>query len=218
MIVDNGSYGSRKVNVNYPSNSRNREPQGEKEKPVKVIKGKVVKVKKSLGKKFLETFIGEDIENITSYIIHDVLIPAAKSMLYDTVNGSFKMALFGDRKGNNTRRDGGVSTVSYNNCSSSGDQRLNDRIRESIVPRNKSRFDFDDIRLDSRGEAEEVLSHLVDLVLDYGQATVADLYDLVGIRVEYTDNKYGWRSLNRAEVERVRDGWLIRLPKPIQLD
>ena len=133
------------------------------------------------------------------------------------VKGSFKMALFGDEKGssNRTSRDNGVSMVSYNNYSSN--QRPDSRTRD-VVPRNKSRHNFDDIILASRGEAEEVLSHLVDLVLDYGQATVADLHDIVGIPIEYTDNKYGWQSLSRAEVQRVRDGWLIVLPKPVQLD
>lgn len=217
MTVDNGAYGRHKIEMDYPSNSHNRDNQEprEKQKLEKVVKGKVVKVKKSLGKKFLETFMGEDIENITSYVIHDVLIPAAKSMMYDMVKGSFEMALFGDRKGDRTKRDSGVSRVSYNNYSSN--QRPDNRTRD-VIPRNKSRHNFDDIRLDTRGEAEEVLSHLVDLVLDYRQATVADLHDLVGIPVEYTDNKYGWYSLNTAEVVRVRDGWLIRLPKPVQLD
>ena len=75
--------------------------------------------------------------------------------------------------------------------------------------RNRSRHNFDDIILDSRGEAEEVLSHLVDLVDDYGMASVADLYDLVGITSNFTDNKYGWTNLSSASVSRVRDGYLI---------
>jgi hypothetical protein len=126
------------------------------------------------------------------------------------------MALFGDRKGDRTKRDNGVSRVSYNNFSSN--QRSDSSRNRDVIPRSRSRHDFKDIILDSRGEAEEVLSHLVDLILDYGQATVADLHDLVGIKIEYTDNKYGWQSLNRAEVVKVRDGWLIDLPKPMQLD
>ena len=92
MIVDNGANGTRKVNVDYPSNSRNREVVEVREKPSRVVKGKVLTRKKSLGKKFLETFMGEDIDNITSYVLHDVLLPAAKRMIYDMVKGSFKMA------------------------------------------------------------------------------------------------------------------------------
>lgn len=213
MTIDNGASGRREIRVDYPSNSRNKETR---ERPTKIVKGKVVTRKKTLGQKFLETFVGEDVENITSYVVHDVLLPAAKSMIYDMVKGSFEMALFGDRRsGDRIRRDNGVSRVSYNNYSSN--QRPDSRTRD-VVPRNRSRHNFDDLVLGSRGEAEEVLSHLVDLVLDYKQATVADLYDLVGMPVEYTDDKYGWQSLNRATVDRVRDGWLIRLPKPILLD
>ena len=72
--------------------------------------------------------------------------------------------------------------------------------------------------LDTRGEAEEVLSHLVDLTEDFGGARVADLYDLVGLESQFTDDKYGWMTLNTATVSRVRKGYLINLPKPILMD
>ena len=82
----------------------------------------------------------------------------------------------------------------------------------------RARHDFDEIILETRGEAEEVLSHLVDLTIDYQQATVADLYDLVGITSNFTDNKYGWTDLRSASVTRVRDGYLINLPRTQILD
>ena len=74
----------------------------------------------------------------------------------------------------------------------------------------RARHDFDDILFESRGEAEDVLSHLVDLTIDYGVASVADFYDLSGIESQFTDNKYGWTNLRDAEVtESMRDAYRV---------
>lgn len=203
----------------FPGNShKSREDcKNEPSKLEKVVSGKVIVRKKSLGKKFLETFIGEDSHTIFGYIIHDVLIPAAKDTLYDMVKGSLEMSLFGEKKGSRTRRDNGRSYVSYDRMSSSSSRR-DDRDRRDFSNRNRAHHNFDDIIIASRGEAEEVLSNLVDLIIDYNQATVADLYELVGMTANYTDRNYGWTDLSSSSVSRARDGYLLNLPKPILLD
>jgi hypothetical protein len=66
--------------------------------------------------------------------------------------------------------------------------------------------------------ANEVINCLVDLIQDYGQATVSDLYDLVGITGNFTDNKYGWTDLRSATATRIHEGYMLNLPKPIPLD
>ena len=45
----------------------------------------------------------------------------------------------------------------------------------------RARHEFGNIIYTSRGEAEEVLSHLVDLTIEYGEATVAAFYELSNI-------------------------------------
>ena len=140
-------------------------------------------------------------------------MPPAKNMLADTVTNGINMILFGHTTGSRTRRDEQRSYVSYNNY-----YRDDPRRRPTQTQRNRARHNFDDIILESRGEAEEVLSHLVDLTEDYGMASVADMYDLVGITSNFTDNKYGWDNLSMARVVRVRDGYLLELPRPIVLD
>jgi hypothetical protein len=203
----------------FPANShKSKGPDVEEKKVEKVVKGKVVKRKKSLGKKFTETFIGEDIDNVGSYIVHDVLIPAAKAAVTDMIQGGIEMLLYGEKKGSRTTRDKGRSYVSYNSMSSH--TRRDDRRdgRRDVSSKNRARHNFDDIVLESRGEAEEVLSCLADLTIDYGQASVSDLYDLVGVTGNFTDNKYGWVDLGGASASRTRDGYVLNLPKPILLD
>jgi len=213
------------VGINLPGNSRKEreERKEKKEEPVKkvnkVIKGSVVTKKKSLGKRISETFLGDDVESVGSYIIHDIIIPATKNTISDMVSGGIEMLMFGETRGSRTRRDKGKSYVSYSSYYGDrrGDKRDRDRGRDDRDSRNRARHNFDDIILESRGEAEEVLSNMVDLIADYDTATVADLYDLVGMTSNYTDRNWGWENLRSASVSRVRDGYRMDLPKPILL-
>ena len=70
----------------------------------------------------------------------------------------------------------------------------------------------------TRRDAEEILNYMGDLIDEYRFVTVADLYDLIGVSGNYTDNKYGWTDISNAEIVRVRDGYVIRLPKIRKLD
>ena len=84
--------------------------------------------------------------------------------------------------------------------------------------RTKSGYDYDNIILDNRGEAQRVLDALDDIIAEYTVASVADLYDLVGIDGNYMDNKYGWTDLRAAKILRVSEGYLIKLPKALPID
>ena len=215
------------LEVDFPSNSQtsagqSRSKKADTEKKLKkVVTGTVKKKKRSFGKKMAETLLEDDTKSVGSYIFYDVLIPAAKALISDTVGGGIEMLLFGEKRGNRTRRDGGRSYTNYGSYSYSSSsiksRDSRDRPRE-MTRAGRARHDFDEIVLETRGEAEEVLSHLVDLTIDYGQATVADLYDLVGITSDFTDQKYGWIELHDANVQRVRGGYLINLPRTRPLD
>lgn len=203
----------------FPSNSNRKK---ELTAPVKeknitpVVSGKVIKKQRSFGQKLSETFFGDDTRSVGDYILHDVLIPAMKSTLSDMVGGGIEMLLFGERKSSSRSRlfrDRDRSYVPYNKLSRRDD--LEDRRYMSRSAR--SRHDFDDIILETRGEAEDVLSHLVDLIEDYGVASVGDYYDLLGIESAFTDNKYGWTNVADGYIDRTRDGYCIRLPRPREI-
>jgi len=212
----------------FPSNSKTHKTEPSLSKPEekkqleKVITGGVRTKKRSFGKKIAETFLEDDTKSVTSYIIHDVLIPAAKAMISDMVGGGIEMLLFGERRrgSSSIRRDGGKSYTNYGSFSSGSyrDKDPRDRGGRDLSKTARSQHDFGTIGLDTRGEAEDVLSRLVDLTIDYGQATVADLYDLVGITGAFTDNRYGWTDLRSASVRRDREGYVLDLPRTQPLD
>lgn len=230
---------SNSINKEFPSNSKkNKDAEAVVDKKVqKVITGKVVERKKPLSRKFAEVFIGEgnDVQSVTEYVVKDILIPSAKSTfldligtLGDMIGASVEMTLFGTTSGSRGRNRGrdrgrnsgnsGKTYVSYDSCYGSG-SKTRDRDYRPSADHNRNTHSFDGIVLETRGEADEVIRSLIDLTLDYGVASVADLYDLVGITSKFTDNEYGWTSLNtdNATFTRVRDGYILKLPrtKPI---
>lgn len=166
--------------------------------------------KKTEARKLADNFIAEDMHNVKEYILQEVLIPTAKKVISEVVTNSIDMLLYGEVK--SRKRSQNDSRISYTKYY----ERERDYERGA---RTRSRgYDYDDIILDTRREAEEVLDRMQDLIDSYDVVSVADLYDLVGITGSYTDNKYGWTHLRNADVQRVRDGYLLKLPKALPFE
>lgn len=199
-----------------PNSHKSKEEQQEalaERKVEKVIKGSAKTKKRSDVKKFADVFISEDAGNVKSYIIMDVLIPAIKKAISDIVTNGIDMMLYGEA--GRSKKKSPASKISYRSYYESD----NDRRRDYSSIRTRSTYEYDDIVLDNRGEAESVLSTMDELVETYGMVSVADLYELVGIQGSYTDNKYGWtKNIRNASVVRVRDGYLLKLPKALPFD
>lgn len=200
----------------YPPNSDASKRKVVEDREVKrVTSSDPVRRKKSLRKQFSETFVGGDAKTAVRYVIFDVLIPAARDMIVDAGTAGIEKLIFGDsrrRGGSTPPQSGPTGIVSYHRMGhQSSPQRAMSR-------RARGRHDFDEIVLTSRTEAEEVIDRLFDLVSRYESATVADLYELVGLASAHTDQKWGWKDLRGSGVSRVRDGYLLDLPEPQPLD
>lgn len=182
----------------------------ERDKKVeKVVTGKVITKKKSGLRKFADEFISEDAKNVKTYVLGEVLIPAIKKAVLDIVTDGINMILYGDAgRGGKRYTADKVSYRSYSDYSRPRDTRST----------TSARYSYDDIILSTRGEAEDVLARMDELMDMYGLVRVADLYDLVGITGEYTDNRYGWTSIRTAEIVRVREGYAIKMPRAIPID
>lgn len=197
--------------ANYKSNSnRSKENKAEEHKVEKVVKGPVVTRKKSGFDKLKGEFISDDAKNIKSYVFGEVLIPAIKKAISDIVTDGIAILLYGESRNGGNRRST-ADRVSYRSYYD------NSYDRRGSISRATS-YSYDDIILNSRGEAEDVLMRMDELMETYGLVRVADLYDLVGITGNYTDNKYGWTNIRNAEIVRVRDGYMIKMPRAVPID
>lgn len=201
--------------VNYPDNSHSaREQQKERSserKLEKVVTGGATKRKKTEVRKFAGLFIPEDVEDIKSYILRDVIIPGIKNGIADAVS----IILFGNT--------GKLGRSSKSSASKTSYQRYYRDERDDSRSSNRSAtaagYDYDDILFDDRGDAELVLEQMQEAINQYDVVSVADYYDLAGVsNTNYSANRYGWVDIYSAKVVRTRDGYVIQLPRPKQIN
>ena len=190
-----------------PNSHKSKETQEAiaEKKVEKVVTG-AVKVKKKNGfEKLAGTFVPDDVDNVKSYIMQDIIVPAIKDVILDAVRAFL---------GVNGRRLSPLRpAASYKDYYGRKDDRPT-----ANTPRNRSGYDYEDYVITNRGEAEDVLSRMDEMISVYGMVSVADLYDLIGVTGNYTDNKYGWTDIRSASVVRVRDGYIVKMPKAMPLD
>ena len=191
-------------------------PPAEK-KAERVAQGAVTTRKKSLGRRFFDIFIDENVGDVKTYLIYDVLVPAVKENIADLINSAVSMLFFGEASRRVIRRNNGNgnSKINYGGYFNGGAK--NERLPS--YGRSRIAHNFDDVVFETRADAEMVLDGMVEILKDYNQVSVADLYDLAGKSTEFTDNKYGWIDLRGARVVGSPSrGYIIDLPKCVTLE
>lgn len=185
------------------------EEQNDRKKVQKVITGEVKTKKKSSAALALQHLgvVPDDIEDVKDYIIKEQIVPAAKNLFFDMLQ---TIIFGGDYKGRSGRRSSRTSYESY----------YDDRRDRGNSKRGRS-FNYDELIFDSRGDAEEVLDQMSDMIHRYPTVSVADLYDAAGVTCPHTYNYYGWDEeddINRSRVVRTSNGYVIKLPRPRPID
>ena len=199
------------MDYKYESNSnKNRREQEEKRenednnkrKYNKIVSSKITIKKKNWFQRFVDSIFTSKSGTIKHYIIYDLIIPNVKRGIQETIN----ILLYGSE-------NRGVS-VNYNST-----RRYTDYARREtpVVYQRNNNYIMDNIILQSRKEAEDVLDTLYDCLQTYNVVRVSDLNDLLGITGTYIDNNYGWSSLEGSTIISRYDGYEIKLPRPIAL-
>lgn len=209
----------------FPSNSfRTPNTSREEVSEVKrVTTGEVVRRKPPLSRRMAQSLVGGNVENVWGYVFGELLIPAVRDMISEAGRGLIDGVIYGEshsRSSHRGGRGGGAGYTAYNRYSSPPARREGrDRDdRRDISRRARATHSFDEIIIDSRVEAEEVLRSLDHMIERYEAASVAHLYEMLGISSSFTDQKWGWTSLRDARVQRVREGYLLDLPRPEPID
>lgn len=201
--------------ANYPNNSITaRTRQEEREKVESVIKGKAIKQKETLGRKFKRLFMPGDIKDARSYVVEQVIIPGLKNGALAAV----EMIFFGQVSGRFQQRSGTANRNNQTNYSyiSSAGARVTDRIL--TLPRaQRETFSFQNISFENYDDAKEVVESMADFFDRVGLVTVGDFYTFCGIATEHPDYDWGWTSLTKCEPRRIRDGYVIDMTPPIYL-
>lgn len=212
----------------FPGNSQDNRPTSieasngagppekiEREKPVL---GKVIRRKKSFGRRVKETFLGGETDGVFSYLVKEVIVPAIQNIVIDVVTQGVERAFTGDsspRTRSSSQSGPRRTHVSYDK-SSSGPIRGGSSASRRLAGRSRSAVDIGEIVLSTKPEAIWVLEQLEAIIEQYGAASVANLNDVLeqSSDTEFTDHKFGWRDLDDADIRRDRQGqgWLLILP------
>lgn len=225
----------------FPSNTVKKETPktGERQPLEQITTGKVIIKKAGPGTRFRAVIRNANIRGQVTKVLWEVVVPGAKDLLYDAGQEALGRTLGVDTRG--SRRFGVGGPFNYNNIGSTLASRVNynrpgfmtdprDRQQQAqqaqVAPKagtpgrniTLGNVTIDDILLSSRIEAEDVIGRMCALVERYGRVTVADLFDLVGVTGQYTDENFGWVDLTGARPHRQGQGYRLDLPRPIQID
>lgn len=181
------------------------EEAAKKKKPDPIVSATPTVKKKTLGQKFMQTFIAEDLRSVRKAVWNDVIVPKIKEGITNLINETTSRIFYG-RPSQSEQKS--KSTIYYN--LSNG--------RPQVAQReNKSVYDFNNLVFLNQTDAENVLLRLKLELEHYESVSVGYYYDITNRSSEPTDYKYGWRSLKTARVVSTSEGFELVLPQPTVL-
>jgi hypothetical protein len=206
----------------FPSNSRKAAQADEPKKLEQVTSVEAVRRKRGLGRQMRDTFIGGNAKTAAEYMVVEVVVPAIKDTIAEALQAGIDKLIYGDS--HKPRRSSSAPPLGYSNVG-----RVNYQSQYTAPPRSnqstmlsrrsRARHNFDEIVIESRQEANEVIDQLFDILSRHGSVPVADLYALTGIKAEHTDYKWGWTDLRGSKASKLRNGgYLLDLPDPQPLN
>lgn len=153
---------------------------------------------------------------ITGYLTSEIVIPAIKNIVVDSVTSGINMAIYGETKGRS--KAGAPTRGGYTNYAKAYD-RISGRATPQRNEKVRASNRVDEYVIRDRAEAVEVMETMLEVAAVYGTVSVADYYDLIGIDTTYTDNSYGWTEddVRHFTIRPITGGYIINLPKPVAL-
>lgn len=202
----------------YSGNSnRDKETEQVPEKKVEqVTSGAAVVRKKPLGRRIAENFTGADGKDVGHYVLFEVILPRCKDLIFDVGESALRRALFGDSAKGYTSRATSKGYTPYNTIQSSAIPKQQQFSKPAVTPSDE----FGEILVETRGEAQEVMDKMGNLIDTYGMACVSDLKAAVGLTGSMTDEKFGWMAMGGTDIRRVggqQPGYLLIFPRPQEL-
>lgn len=201
----------------YKGNSDVSKQKFEEREPIKPVTSNVkVKKENSLAKKFF----AQDAKSTARGVNDDIVIPGLKNLIVNILKKSVDYLFLGrsTNTGNYTNYGSIYPTnsrsITYRNDGGFG------MVAPVQAQQRSSIYAVNDMEFEERADAEEVLSRMTEAINRYGMVSVLDFYDLINKSnmSTPTDNKYGWKDLSGAKVDRTLSGYRILFPRIIPLE
>jgi hypothetical protein len=149
------------------------------------------------------------VRDIGNGLFESIIVPAVKDAIVAFFTNGVSQVIFGQET--NTR--GRSRHRSYNRMYDNEEPvRRTRRSQGRVVHRPEPVYE--DIFFENRQDAGAVLGRMMELVGEYGWASLGDLYSLVGMSSNFTNERYGWDQLSHCRVHYSPEGYYIDLPEP----
>ncbi len=181
----------------------------------KVVSG-TARIKKQNGfSKAIGGFIADNGKKAIDYAVMDIIVPGFKEAISSIIKNGIDIILYGEA-GNN-RYGNKSNSVQYRNYREYSNYNSN-KPRDYRSGVSKGVYSYSEIIFDSRQDAEHVLMAMDETLSQYGQVRVSDYYEFAEVTVDHSSYNYAWTDLRTATVVHTRDGWMIKLPRPLPID
>ena len=178
----------------------------------KVVTGKTSVSKNTDPGNIMSKFIVEGVQTAGKSMLMDVFLPKCKQAVYDALINGLSVLFWGVGGVKKKSSTGTGTRVNYSN--SSGTRPVGGN-SQYVTPTIKKTVDPEDINFETRLDAQNVYDTMIDILEQYDKVRLAEFLELAGVsNDDFTDNKYGWKSLPPADIRRLGNGmYYIRFPK-----
>lgn len=212
-----------KDNMNV-SNEQTEDELPEKKELSKVVGKQPKKRKRNLFGRLFSAVLGpEGVSGIGQYVADEIIVPAVKNLVVDSVTSGINMVMYGENKPRTSSSSYSRSSGSYRPSTNyasrySNTSKAPDKASDRVIPRAIGRYGVEEYIIEDRYDASHVLTTLTESADMYNTVSVADYYDLIGVPSAYTDNSYGWTmdSIVKATIIPIRGGYVIKFP-PVEV-
>ena len=208
----------------------------DKKKLDPVIDGGATVHKKSKGKAAVESFLGEEIEEVKNHIVYDMIIPSTKDAMSnmfgsivdffnDMIHEFIDSIFFGSSE--TPRSSSSQTYVSYQGYYNKGKTRTSRPARQ--VSTSSKRHTIDEVEFESDEKetalekATKVYLEMIDRIERYNEVSVAEFFDMAHITLDWVEEQekdaWGWKDPSAIGKPRRRRGkYIIPLPRPVSLE
>lgn len=192
-------------------------PSAPKVQPVTTAKVK----KRGLIERLVKGMFGpERVKSITEYVGREVIAPAFRDIVRNSLHTTVDMMLYRDghtprssswSNGNSRKPNYNTNTSRTNYNSAYQNAQRKSTINAPVE------YDFDIYYISDMNDANEILKLMREELARDGQVPLSYYYYLINKPTTYVDQTVGWVDLSSVRVVSTRAGYYVDLPYPVDL-
>ena len=169
-------------------------------------------------KKFARSMLNNT-DDMGKYLLNDVVVPGLKSTILDVLSRMFYNQGFQSSSKNAFNPYSGPvkgQKTKYDNMYSKSKQ--SGKGSETHIIYDDS-FRYDEIVFTDINEAKKFVNELYSRINISEEVSIAEIYSIMR-RPElssYTDNNYGWNSVNAISLVKTPQGWWVKFDEPVKI-